>query len=459
MSIFQRIANSIFGRPAPINLRAPKDLRRWPDYISSGLTLERLGQILRDADQGNLEDMMTLLQEIAGREPLLNGLLSVRLSALSQRPIKAQPNKRDKDQVRAQAVADNFQRILEDLKLARTEGDGLVFYGGLQSVIESILMSVYYGVEVGWVNWQERDGAAEPIAIEFLDERRFYYDIETGQIQITTVGSTSQGVPLSCFDPMLYLEIRNTRLSRLVSMAGFGRSILLSWWLRFGTLKDLTNYVETWGRPGLLITASDNTSGYDEDQYGQLQNFLEDYMGDTRVLLPPGFTAELLEAQSGGEKIFETVDSLTERHIQFAAVGQVGAIAGDATTYAAGQQAQRVRDDLTDGDARLVSEVLEKLGRYATYARFGADVPGPDVVFESEKSTSAIKERALAIQAGSYPLTSMLKSGIPIDVRQYCEDLGIPLRSDGMIDPKYLLNLKQLQDAGVAGSSGGAPPQ
>jgi phage gp29-like protein len=425
-------------------------MRRWPDWLSSGLTLERLGTILKDADQGNLQDMMTLLQEIAGREPLLNGLLSVRLSSLSQRTIEVQPNKQDKDTVRAQAVAEHYQRIVDDLKLARSEGEGLVYYGGLQSVIESILMTVYYGAEVGWINWAERDGCAQPIAIEFLDERRLYHDIATDKLHIMTDKSGYSGVPLSSFDPMLVLEIRNTRLSRRVAMAGFGRSILLSWWLRFGTLKDLTNYVETWGRPGLLVTANDNTTGYDEDQYEQLQKFLEDYMGDTRVLLPPGFEAELLEAQSGGEKIFETVDSMTERHIQFAAVGQVGAIAGDATTYAAGKQAQRVRDDLTDGDARLVSEVLEKLGRYATAAYFGADVPGPRVEFSSEKSTGAIKEKALAIQAASYPLISMLKGGIPVEIRLYCEEMGIQLTADGNLDPQYLRNLKMLTQMGVA---------
>ena len=365
------------------------------------------------------------------------------------------PSKQDKDRDRAIIVAAYVQDVLDNLKVARADGQDVSFEGGLKSVIEGFLMACYYGASVGWVHWQDCDGYAKPRAIEFLDERRLYLDIATDRLSIATEKSF-QGIPLRDFSPLQYLEVRNTRLSRRLPMAGFGRSILLSWWLRFGTLKDLTNYVETWGRPGLVIhTADQEGAGYNETQYGELQEFLEDYLGDTRVLLPPGFTAELLEAKNGGEKIFELVDSMTERHMQFAAVGQVGSIAGDATTFAAGKQAQRVRDDVTDGDARLVGEVLEKIGRFAVSMKFGIEVPSPSIEFEEEKSIETMKDRGLAIQAAAYPLASMLKSGIPVDIREYCESTGIPLNKEGTLDPTYLANLKILTEIGV---TGGGPP-
>lgn len=452
-SVFRRIADWAVGKPAPlVRTKAPRDRRRWPDWISNGLTIERMAAILRNADQGDMQDMMSLLQEVATRDPLLNGLLAVRLSALSQRPIKVNANKQSQDPELAQEIAAFGQRIIDGLRLARPEGDEIVFFGGNQSVVESILLASYYGVSFGWVHWSDRESTPIPIAIEFLDQRRFNLDLPTDVLQIVTQDN-SVGVPACDFPDFNYLETRNNRISNRVPMMGFGRSILLSWWLRFGTLKDLTNYVETWGRPGLVITANQNDgAGYGEAQYEELQNFLEDYLGDTRVLLPPGFTAELLEAQTGGEKIFQTVDSLTERHIQFAAVGQVGAISGDVATYAAGAQAQKVRDDLTDGDARLVGESLEKLLRYAVSLRYGADAPMPSVEFEVEKSIQTIRERALAMQAASYPLGSMLKSGIPVDIREYCELMGIPLRADGHMDPQYFANIKAMTELGVTSS-------
>lgn len=445
-SFFRKIAN-IFSQTAQplVRIKAPRDTRRWPDWISSGLTLDNLSSILRKADLGDMQDFMTLLQEISAREPLLNGLLSVRLSALSQRPIKVKPNPKDKNKDRAIQVAAFVQETLDDLKVARSTEQGVEFFGGIKTVIESILMAVYYGASLGWVHYGTDDYSAIPKAIEFLDERRFYLDIQTDELHIATDKSGQIGPSVKEFSPLQILEVRNSRISRRLPMAGFGRSILLSWWLRFGTLKDLTNYVETWGRPGLVINAKDNDgAGYNESQYTELQEFLEDYLGDTRVLLPPGFEVKLLQAQNGGEKIFELVDSLTERHMQFAAVGQVGSIAGDATTYAAGQQAQKVRDDLTDGDARLVGEALEKLARYAVSLRYGLDVPAPFVEFEVEKSIAAIKERALVVQSAAYPLPVLLKSGIPVDIREYCDLMGIPLTKDGLIDPTYISNLKAI---------------
>jgi phage gp29-like protein len=450
-SFFRRIAEAVFPSQKPlVRTRAPRDRRRWPDWLSNGLTLDRMASILRNADQGNLDEYMGLLQEIAARDPLLNGLLSVRLSALSQRPVTVKPSKQDPDKDRAAFVAGYVQGVLDNLKIARADGEDVSYEGGIKSVVESILLSVYYGASVGWIHYQDCEDYSKPVALEFLDERRFYLDIATDRLYITTDKTGVQGTALREFSPLQYVEVRNTRLSKRLPMAGFGRSILLSWWLRFGTLKDLTNYVETWGRPGLVINSEQQDGpGYNATQYEELQQFLEDYLGDTRVLLPPGFTAELLQAANGGEKIFELVDSLTERHMQFAAVGQVGSIAGDATTFAAGKQAQRVRDDLTDGDARLVAEVLEKIGRFAVSLRFGIDTPCPTIEFGVEKSIEAIKDRALAIQAGSYPLASMLKSGVPIDIREYCDVMDIPLRKDGTLDPTYIQNLKVLAQLGI----------
>jgi hypothetical protein len=110
---------------------------------------------------------------------------------------------------------------------------------------------------------------------------------------------------------------------------------------------------------------------------------------------------------------------------------------------------------VTDGDARLVGEVLEKIGRFAVSMKFGIEVPSPSIEFEEEKSIETMKDRGLAIQAAAYPLASMLKSGIPVDIREYCESTGIPLNKEGTLDPTYLANLKILTEIGV---TGGGPP-
>jgi hypothetical protein len=450
-----------------IGLRPPRDAARWPDWISSGLTIDRLASVQRQADQGYLCDLMALEQEIAGRDPLISGLLSTRLSALSQRPVKCNPSKADRDPQRAQAVADFGQSILEGLRLARREGERTRTEKGLAGLVEGLAMASYYGAAVGWTHWGHRAGDPKPrpLAVEFFDERRLGFDVQTEAITLATQQSGFRGVPLSCFDPALVLEVRSTRISRRLSMAGAGRAILLPWWIRFGALKDLADYAATWVKPALVGKPSANAPGaYGEDAVTTFKQFLEDFVGDTRVLLPPGFEVDVLQAAPGGEAVFDALEKITERHLQFALVGQTGTASGEGGSLAKAEVNERVRDDLIAGDARMVAEALECLLSHAVAVEFGCGVPAPEVTFEAGESVEDQRARALVIQGATYPLVALLNRGVPVDVPEYCQQFGIPLREDGRPDPLYPSSLQQqlavAKPASPSGSAGavGEPP-
>jgi hypothetical protein len=449
---------------ASIGARPPRDAARWPDWISSGLTIDRLANVQRQADQGYLTDLMALEQEIAGRDPLVSGLLSTRLAALSQRPVQCNPSKADRDPKRAQAVADFGQATLEGLRLARAEGERYRTEKGLAGLVEGLCMASYYGAAVGWVHWGNRvgDPRPRPLAVELFDERRFGFDPETEALTLATRQSGFRGVPLSSFDPALVLEVRSTRISRRLSMAGAGRAILLPWWIRFGALKDLADYATTWAKPALIGKTSEAVgAAYSEDAVQTFKYFLEDFLGDTRVLLPPGFDVQILQAAAGGEAVFDALDRITERHLQFALVGQTGTASGEGGSLAKAEVNERVRDDLVEGDARMVAEALECLLSHAVAVEFGAGVPAPEVTFETGTSVEDQRSRALVIQGATYPLVALLNRGIPVDVPEYCQQFGIPLREDGRPDPLYPSSLEQqLAVAKPAAPSGavGEPP-
>lgn len=295
MGVFDRLGQRVarlFGRapqPRSIGLRPPRDQSRWPQWLSSGLTLDRMASITKLADQGYLCDLMALEQEIAGRDPLVSGLLTTRLSALSQRPVKCQPSKADRDASRAQAVADFGQAVLDGLKVARREGDRTRSEKGLSGVVEGLAMASYYGAAVGWVHWGLRAGdpRPRPLAVELMDERRLVVDPNTEALSLVTAQSGAKGVPLSAFDPALVLEVRSTRISRRIAMAGAARACLLPWWIRFGSIKDLTSYLETWAKPSVVGHHSkDAPASYGSDALQSFKDLLEDFMGDTRARSP-----------------------------------------------------------------------------------------------------------------------------------------------------------------------------
>ncbi len=458
-------AQRLFGRvpPATIVRRpAPRDASRWPQWLTSGLTISRMSAILRMADQGYLTDYFQLVQEIAAREALVTGLLSVRCAALSQRPVQFEPAKgRNVDKALAEAVAAYAQEVFDGLRLSRCVNGAPELFGGSKTLVEQLVLASYFGVRVLWLNWTVPPGSQRPrpTSIEFLDERRLWHDIQTNALYLATAQDPAKGLNLSTVDPALCIVARYPRISPHLAMAGAARAILLPWWIRFGSYKDFANYLETWSKPSLVVKKAKDTPT-NQDDVENAQNMLEDFMGDSRHLLPEGWDIEVIEAVLGGEKVFESADHLTERHLQFALVGQVGAIANDVTTHASAAQSQHVRDDLTDGDAVFSGEVIEKIVSPALAIEFGPDYPKPICTFGIEQSVEARKAKALAIQAGAYPLVSLLKAGIPVNVGAFCKDiLDVELREDGLVDPLWLKNMKLLSAAGVGGGSTTDPTQ
>jgi hypothetical protein len=460
MGVFSRVGagiRSLFAAPAPTPAaRPPRDLGvRWPMQRSSGLTPALIGSYTRSADQGDVWAYFELLQEIAGRDPLISGLLVSRLSALSQRPVKAVA--RVPGDARSEEVAAYGQSILDGLRLYRPEGDTYRAEKGLAGLVEALAMASWYGVRVGWVHWR----GTRPVGVEIFDERRLYVDIKDESLSLNSDGSTGRGVPLSTFPQENLLEVRATRISPRISMAGAGRAVLFDWWLRFSALKDFAAYLETWGNPGLVGTAAaEVAAAYNSDNLANFKNFLEDYLGNTRALMPPGFEVEVLSAVAGGEAVFEALDLLTEKHIQYALVGQTGTAMGAGGSLAKAEVNERVKEDVVQGDASLVGEALEGLLRHAVAAEYGLGVLGPKVEFELDESVEALGAKARAFSSAAYPLKSLLDAGVPVDLDEYLAPYGVTLRADGRLDPRVVEARKELAALLVPPSGGdaGAPP-
>jgi phage gp29-like protein len=420
---------SQLGRPAP------KDIIRWPEYATAGLTPSKLINITRQADQGILQDQMALMQEIVGKDGLVQGLLTTRLSALSRKQVKVEPSKSDPDQERAKAVADYCQGILDELRMAEPQVDGSYRYtGNISSIVEACAMAAWYGLEVLWVHWGTKPGesVARPMYLESLDERRYAYDVQTQTTHLSTIDSpVYPGTPLTDYDPALYVEVRNTRLTPRLSQCGSGRAVLLSYALRLGAMKDLLTYAEVWSLPGIIGKMSNEISGaFSPEAVASFQQMLSEFAGDSRQILPPGFDVEVLSAVAGGERVFELLDKMTERQIQFAIVGQVSTASGDTSSYASAAVGMQVQQTLTAGDERMVGEALESLLAYSVRLAFGPSAPTPKVVFASESGLAAAKDRGEILARVTPALVALLDKGVPIDIEALASMYEIPLKQE-----------------------------
>lgn len=417
---------------SPLRQPAPKDaFVRYPQYLSSYLSPEKLTSITRQADLGYMMDQMGLLQEIAGRDGLIQGLLTTRLSALSRKEVIVEPSKADTDPKRAEEVAAFCQEVVSRLRRIERSADGSYRYtGGLAAVVEMLSMASWYGVEMAWVHWGRvaGDSLPRPMALEPLDERRFGFDVETNTLTLATLENNGPGQPVTDFDPFLWLETRNTRVSRVLSQCGSGRAVLLPFTLRLGAMKDLLTYAEVWALPGVIGKMSnDVAAAFDANTLASFETMLREFAGDSRQILPPGFDVQVMSAVGGGEKVFELLDAQTERQIQFAIVGNVGTASGDNATYASAEVGMQVQNTLVDGDSRMVGDALERLLLSAVTLRFGRGVPVGDVVFRTRVSESTADDKAKLFSSALYPLISMIEKGIPVDLEAYAKLFGLPV--------------------------------
>ena len=423
------IANPMLGA---FRKPAPKDAyTRYPQYLSAYLSPEKLMGITRQADIGYMQDQMGLLQEIAGRDGLIQGLLTTRLSALSRKEVVVEPSKSDPNPARAEEVAAFCQEVLSQLRRLERSSDGSFRYtGGLPAVVELLSMASWYGVEMAWVHWGVRQGDSlpRPIGIEPLDERRFGFEVETNTLTLATQANNGPGQPVTDFDPALWIEVRNTRVSRVLSQCGSGRAVLLPFTLRLGSLKDLLTYAEVWALPGVIGKMSNEVAAaFDQNTLASFETMLREFAGDSRQILPPGFDVQVMSAVSGGERVFDLLDKLTERQIQFAIVGQVGTASGDQSTYASADVGMQVQNTLVAGDERMVSDALERLLLSAVTLRFGKGVPAGEVMFRARASEATAEDKAKLFSSALYPLISMIEKGIPVDVEAYAKLFDLPV--------------------------------
>jgi phage gp29-like protein len=190
----------------------------------------------------------------------------------------------------------------------------------------------------------------------------------------------------------------------------------------------LLTYAEVWALPGVIGKMSnDVAAAFDQNTLASFETMLREFAGDSRQILPPGFDVQVMSAVSGGERVFDLLDKLTERQIQFAIVGQVGTASGDQSTYASAAVGMQVQNTLVAGDERMVGDALERLLLSAVTLRFGRGVPAGEVVFRDRASEASAEDKAKLLQSAVPALVQLLDKGVSVDVEEYAKLFGIPL--------------------------------
>jgi hypothetical protein len=405
-----------FGPMAGAN-NMPDMPQIWPRYLSSGLSNLRLASILRSADLGYLSELMTLLQEIAAKDPLIRGMFESRQSSLVQRQLLCLPSEADIDPVRAKTVADYGNEVLKGLNIFRKDGEVYKRERGLQGVVEFLDSYWWYGFANGYLQWEILPGTdyPRPVGLEPIDHRRFSVDPVDDSFQLLTEDNAIKGIPLRCLGEAHIVEVRNSRLSVPIAQAGIGRAVTYPWHLRFNSWKNLVFVEELVSVPSPFIKLG-NISTFNEEITAKIRDYARKYIGGTSVILPPGAEAGFFKTPDGVEKLFAFIDQMTSDALMYAILGQTGTASGQGGSLAKAQVNADTREDIIRGDASAVEAALQHILRLATVYRFGYGVPAPVVQFISDDTVL----RGVRLEY----LAKAISMGVPVTLKRVMQEGG-----------------------------------
>lgn len=336
-----------YGRPVRIQAlterRAEPGLtgirQIWGGSAASGLTPRQMADILRNCDQGDLDQFLILAEEMEERDPHYFSVLGQRKRVVSG----VVPT--------VKAASDDAR----DKKIAEAVQAEIIEHDGWTDLIEDMLDALGKGFSVVEIDWRKTARAWTPREFVWRDPRFFQFDRETGrEIRLRDPADLMDGVPL---DPFKFITHRSRLKSGLTYRGGIARVVAFGWMCKAYTLKDWVAFIETYGLPLRLGRYGPEATAADVQK---LFSAVANIGTDAAAVLPKSMEIDFQETAKGtSDKVFENLARWVDEQTSKAVLGQTmtsdnGSSQSQATVH------NEVRHDIAAADARAVSAALRR---------------------------------------------------------------------------------------------------
>ena len=310
----------------------------WTKAVASGLTPERLANLLVRATEGDPEDFLALAEEIEERELHYASVLGTRkraLSGLDPAVAAASDDARDvamADAVRDLAADPQFPEMVDDLLDALGKG--------------------YSVVEIVWNTWGK---LWKPERYEHRDPRWFRFDQESGRRLLLLDEQAPMGLPLPAYKFITHIP----RLkSGLPIRGGLARLVAWSFMFKSYTVKDWLAFIEVFGmplRPGKYGPTAT------EDDIDTLIQAVANIGTDAAAVMPDTMKIEFQETAAGksGHEVFKAMAEWLDQQVSKAVLGQT-MTSDNGSSMAQAQVHNEVRHDILRSDARQLALTINR---------------------------------------------------------------------------------------------------
>ena len=389
------------GRPimAAVAIRDVND--KFSSYPSDGLTPVKLARIFKEADAGDPFRQMELFEEMESKDTHLFSQLQTRKLAVTGLDWEVQPFSQDETD---QEIAAFVEEQLKELD-------------GFSDNLMDILDAIGKGISFQEIEWEYRDGHVVVGNIEYVHQKKFYYDTLTDALMLRTEAFPG-GIPLP---ENKFIVHRYKAGSGHPSRYGVLRVVAWMYLFKNYDLKDWVSFCEVYGMPLRLGTYDATASEKDK---AALMDAIVRMGTDAAGIVPSGTDIKFIESnKQSSVDIYERLARFCDEQMSKAIVGQT-LTSDSGGSYAQSKTHNDVRQDLTEADCKAVMETVRRdLIRPLVEFNFGVQAHVPYFILNAN-DTDDLKEPAEIVN-------TLAAAGLEIPKSWLYKKFNIPAPEDG----------------------------
>jgi len=312
----------------------------WPAVYN--LTPDRLGQILAAVDSNDINEYLTLAEQMEESDLHYHSVLSTRKLAVGSLALTIESVTDDK---RDEEIADFVGEVMRD--------------DAAPGLLSDLLDAVGKGFSVCEIMWDRSGSQWVPSAYEWRDPRFFMFDRDTGrELRLRDEKDLAVGVPLA---PYKFVQHRPKIKTGVPIRGGLARLAAIAYMCKNYSLKDWLAFAEVFGMP---IRVGKYDSGATDDQKRELLRAVSNIGTDAACIIPKSMLIDFISASTstGGDKLFMGLADWLDAQVSKGVLGQTMTADAHASGIGSGQAQvhNEVRQDIRDDDANKLAATIKR---------------------------------------------------------------------------------------------------
>lgn len=395
-------------KPEQRTLAAAPILDSWREYVTSGLTPQRLATVLKEADAGDVRRQAELFDQMEEKDGHILGEKGKRQNIILDVPFTVTPASEDARDVK---VADFVREYL----------DNMADYGDVLVSLQDAVGKGFSALEIGW---DVSEGQALPGKLDFIEQKRFLFTDATGILRHYPLLLSDEDLMGAEIPAWKVLFHRYGGKSGHPTRSGIYRVCAWMYLFKNYAIKDWVAFAEVYGMP---LRLGKYASGASKDDKDALVSAIQSLGSDAAGIISKDTEIEFVETVKGKATgdLFQALADFANKECSKAILGQtLSAEVGDKGSYAAAKVHDGVRVDLLKADSRAVSgSVRHQLIRPIVGFNFGWDTPVP--FYEAEWKEPEDLEHLSTVYK------NLVEMGQPVGVEHVSDRFGVPMPKKG----------------------------